>query len=306
MSTDNNNQESWSEKLQHTYRLVVMNDETFEEVGSYRLTRLNIYLLASSIIVATAFFVILFIIITPVKEWIPGYGDVNLRDNMEELAQQVQELQERQRADSTYIASVQRFFSVDYQTEEGVPKIDTTQSTPDSLLNIDRIEEDEELRNLVDKNEPLIVPDEVAESGEGPQPVKFGPSSSGAALEQLYLVAPVRGQISNGFRQDKGHYGTDLMAPKNTPIKAVLDGTVIQSDWTLEAGRTIAIQHSNNVVSYYKHNSSLLKKVGDSVKAGEAIAIIGNTGTLSSGPHLHFELWFDGKPVDPADYVSFN
>ena len=103
----------------------------------------------------------------------------------------------------------------------------------------------------------------------------------------------------------KKHFGIDILAPKNTPVKAVLDGYVFMSDWTLETGYTLGIQHDNNVVSFYKHNSALLKKIGEFVSAGEALAIIGNSGTLSNGPHLHFELWHNGKPVDPASYVIF-
>ncbi len=301
MSTEHNEQESWREKLEHTYRLVVMKDESFEEVGSYRLTRLNIYLLVSTLIVATAFFVILFIIFTPVKQWIPGYGDVNLRDDAEELAQKIQELEEVNKANTTYIESVQRIFASDYETEDGIPTIDSSQVTPDSLLKLDRIEEDEELRIAVESDELIKIPEIMAAGDENN---KFT-GNRGVPLEQLYLISPLKGEISNGFRQDKGHFGTDILAPKNTPIKSILNGIVIQSDWTLETGKTIAIQHPNNVVSFYKHNSALLKKVGETVKAGEAVAIIGNTGTLSSGPHLHFELWYNGKVVDPEDYISF-
>ncbi len=302
MSTEHQEEEKWSDKLKHTYRLVVMRDESFEEVGSYRLTRLNIYLLVSTLVVATAFFVILFIIITPAKQLIPGYGDVNLRDDAEVLAKRIQDLEEQNKANETYIESVQRLFASNFETEDGVPTIDSSQVTPDSLLNLERIEEDEELRIAVESNELIKVPTLLDGEDESN---KYNRARS-IPLEQLYLIAPLRGEISYGFRQDKGHYGVDILAPRNTPIKSIMDGVVIQSDWTMETGKTIAIQHQNNVVSFYKHNSALLKKTGETVKAGEAIAIIGNTGTLSSGPHLHFELWNNGKPVDPADYISFN
>jgi murein DD-endopeptidase MepM/ murein hydrolase activator NlpD len=105
---------------------------------------------------------------------------------------------------------------------------------------------------------------------------------------------------------EKRHFGIDILAPRNTPIKSALDGWVVQSDWTLETGNTIGIQHENNIITFYKHNSVLLKKVGSYVKAGEAVAIIGNTGEMTDGPHLHFELWYKGNPVDPADYINFN
>jgi len=124
-------------------------------------------------------------------------------------------------------------------------------------------------------------------------------------LEQLFFIPPITGRMSEGFMPDKKHYGVDILAPKNTPIKAVMDGYVITSDWTLETGNTIGIQHANGIVTFYKHNSALLKKTGSLVKAGEAVAIIGNTGTLSDGPHLHFELWHKGKPINPIDFINF-
>ena len=127
--------------------------------------------------------------------------------------------------------------------------------------------------------------------------------SKSSAIDFLYVVPPVTGTISRGYQND--HPAVDVVAPRNTPIKAILDGYVISSDWTLETGNTIGIQHSNDLVSFYKHNARNLKKMGAFVKAGEAVAIIGNTGELSSGPHLHFELWVDGLPVDPALYIDF-
>lgn len=302
MPEEQKEQKKWVDKLQNTYRLVIMRDESFEEVGSYRLTKLNIYLLISTLVVATAFFVVLLILLTPIKEFIPGYGDVNLRDDMEQLATKVQELEEINKAQTTYISSVQRIFSANFETVDAVPEIDSSETIPDSLLKLERIEEDEELRNAVERDRPLVP---EAKDPSKQSTAKYNAYSS-KSLEQLSLIAPIKGEISNGFRQDKGHYGVDILAPKNSPIKSVLDGIIIQSDWTLETGKTIAIQHPNNVVSFYKHNSSLLKKVGESVKQGEAIAIIGNTGTLSSGPHLHFELWYGSKAVDPAEFIAFN
>ena len=120
-----------------------------------------------------------------------------------------------------------------------------------------------------------------------------------------YFVPPVLGTISAGYNPETEHYGVDVLAPSGSAIQAIASGVVIGSDWTLETGNTIALQHNNDVLSIYKHNSALLKKVGERVSAGEAIAIIGNTGTLSDGPHLHFELWYDGKHVDPENFVNF-
>jgi murein DD-endopeptidase MepM/ murein hydrolase activator NlpD len=130
-------------------------------------------------------------------------------------------------------------------------------------------------------------------------------SNGGKPIEQMYFVVPVRGEISSEFAADKSHFGIDLVAPKNTAVRATMDGYVFLSDWTLETGNTIGIQHANNIISFYKHNAQLLKKAGNFVRAGEAIAIIGNTGEKTDGPHLHFELWHKGTPVNPADYIAF-
>jgi len=121
----------------------------------------------------------------------------------------------------------------------------------------------------------------------------------------MYFTSPLNGEVAAAFMPDKGHYGIDILAPKNTAIKAAMDGYVFFSDWTLETGNTIGIQHTNNVITFYKHNATLLKKAGNFVRAGEGVAIIGNTGELTNGPHLHFELWHKGKPVDPGEYVDF-
>ena len=131
------------------------------------------------------------------------------------------------------------------------------------------------------------------------------PSSILSSADYRYLMPPISGVISSGFDAATEHFGVDILAPHDTPVKAIWDGHVITADWTLETGYTIGIQHSNDMVSFYKHNATLLKRNGAFVRAGEAIAIIGNTGKLSSGPHLHFELWLQGKPVDPTNYIDF-
>ncbi len=124
-------------------------------------------------------------------------------------------------------------------------------------------------------------------------------------LQQIFLFSPISGIISQSFNIGDGHYGIDIVARKDEPVKTVADGTVIMSSWTQDSGYVVAVQHKNQLVSFYKHNSVLLKKVGDPVKAGDIVAIIGNSGELTDGPHLHFELWFDGNPVNPEDFIAF-
>lgn len=287
----------WREKLKHTYRLVIMNNETFEEVGSYRLNIFNVYILISSVIVVVALLVVLLIAFSPVRKYIPGYGDVMRDGEILEVYNQLREMEDEFEAHRNYSDNFRRMLVGDVQTEGDIPKVNT--SVHDSLVNFSELEPseiDEQLRKEV----------ELEELGEA---VKGGSSTNRSPfekpLEQIFFSPPVNGEISAGFMTNKKHYGVDILAPKNTAIKSAMDGYVFLSDWTLETGNTIGIQHANNIITFYKHNSALLKKVGSYVKAGEAVAIIGNTGTLSNGPHLHFELWYKGKPVDPTEYVDF-
>jgi murein DD-endopeptidase MepM/ murein hydrolase activator NlpD len=135
--------------------------------------------------------------------------------------------------------------------------------------------------------------------------ITTGIKGSSSSISNYFFFTPVQGIISNGYNPTGRHYGIDIVSKKNEAIKSILDGTVIFSAWTLQTGYVIAIQHQSDIISIYKHNSVLLKREGDFVKAGDPIAIIGETGELSTGPHLHFELWYNGKPVNPREYITF-
>jgi len=124
-------------------------------------------------------------------------------------------------------------------------------------------------------------------------------------INDMIFTPPIKGMVSDTFAPSRAHYGTDIVAPKGEVIKATQKGTVIVATWSADTGHMLAIQHDNNVISFYKHNSSLLKKTGDFVKPGEGIAIIGNSGEMTDGPHLHFEMWFNGQPINPQRYIDF-
>ena len=296
MSAENNEEKGWAsfkEKLRNTYRLVVMNDESFEEVGSYKLSLLNLYVAISAAIVMVVILVSILIFFTPIKRLVPGYGDASSGDLLE-INRTIASLEKQLKEQKNYTDSFRRMITGDDETENDVKEEKILEI--DSLQSVAIIKEDEILRQ------------EVEEEVQSQQRQKMGSinvSSNDMPLEQLYFMPPITGVVSEQFMPDKKHYGTDILAPKNTPVKATLDGFVISSDWTLETGNTISIQHSNNLISFYKHNSALLKETGDYVKAGEAVAIIGNTGTLSNGPHLHFELWHKGKPINPEGFITF-
>lgn len=288
--------EQTKERLQHRYRLVVMNDETFEEVGSYRLTLMNVYISFSIVLVLLVTLVILLFIFTPIKQYLPGYGQVNSNQEIYKIERRLYELEAEVQAREIYLESVRNALTnnVEYKPENVK---DESEAVKDTILNVEPNAADYQLRRVVETGQF---------AGGGDNEVKSNFTENTKSIEQMFFVPPIQGTTSASFRPDKKHYGIDIIAPRNTPIKAVADGMVITSDWTYDTGNVIAVQHENNIISFYKHNSVLLKKVGSFVNAGEAVAIIGNTGELTDGPHLHFELWYRGNPVNPAEYINFN
>lgn len=127
-----------------------------------------------------------------------------------------------------------------------------------------------------------------------------------SGLANLHFFAPVKGIVSGRYELRTKHFGTDIVTKPKAIVSAVLDGTVIFTGWTMETGFVIEVQHPNNIVSIYKHNASLLKETGDLVRAGDAVSVVGDSGELyTSGPHLHFEIWYKGSPLDPEKHISF-
>ncbi len=284
------------ERMRHTYyRAVIMNNDTFEEVGSYRLSLMSFYVLVSSLFVGFALLVTMLIVFTPLKRYIPGYAGSASSANVLELMDKTDVLEAKVQAHETYINDRFKFLNGKFETEKDVPK--EAVAMADSLLDVKRSEADTKLRQSLEAG--------GGDDGESSALKSIGNIERTGNMSQIAFVAPINGSISLGYDVNKQHYAVDIVANKDTPIKATTDGYVISADWTLETGNTIVLQHANNVVSFYKHNSVNLKKVGDKVKAGEAIAIIGQTGEQSTGPHLHFELWHEGHAVNPQEYVRF-
>ena len=296
--TSNSRWQRFRERLSHTYRLVIMNNDTFEEVSSHRLTLFNFYILISTMVVITAVCVVLLIAFTPIKRYIPGYGKELSNTEVRKLTQQIYELESELEAHRAYSDNFRKILVGDVnepEIEEDISPENLNQ--PASTLPPPEVPEvDRELRQEV-------LQTAIRNRNQEERPTNLAPKD--VPLEQEFFVPPIKGEISAPYSPQKDHFGVDIIAPKNTPVKATMEGYIFQSDWTLETGNVIGIQHSNNIISFYKHNSANLKKVGSYVKAGEAVAIIGNTGEQSSGPHLHFELWHKGKPVNPRDYVTF-
>lgn len=286
------------ERLKDTYRMTIMNPETFEEVGSYNLSLLSVYTAFSSLFVFLTIIVVSLIVFTPLRGYIPGYGDSK---DYFTLVNKVDDLQDEVNSNQTYINYFRKVLTQDVETTKEAPKEKVSQ-IPDSLLDVPTIEEERQLREQYERNNGVAsIINGNNNTGNNKNAV-----AREVALEQLYFTPPIEGQIIRGIKPNENHFGIDIVAPKNTPIKTALDGYVVSADFTVETGNTIVVQHPHGVVTSYKHCSSLLKKQGAFVRAGEAIAIIGNTGTLTSGPHLHFEMWHNGKCVDPTEYISFN
>jgi hypothetical protein len=286
------------ERLKDTYRLTIMNPETFEEVGTYNLSLMSVYTAISSIFVLFAIIVVSLIVFTPLKSYLPGYGDSK---DYYALLNKVDDLEDAVESNQTYMTYFKKMLTDDVETTKEAPKENVSQM-PDSLLDVPVSETERKFRNEYEQN--VGVASIINNNANNTGTATLSPRE--VALEQLYFTPPMDGQIIRGLKLNENHFGIDIVAPKNTPIKASLDGYVIAADYTVETGHTIVLQHRHGVMTTYKHCSSLLKKQGSFVRAGEAIAIIGNTGTLTSGPHLHFELWQNGKCVDPTEYISFN
>jgi murein DD-endopeptidase MepM/ murein hydrolase activator NlpD len=283
------NLNTFLKKMRHKYRLSIYRDETYEEVLNFRLTRL--YALAWGGLVTFVFLaaIISVIIYTPVREFIPGYPDENTILNSIRNKQRLDSLEVELSRRDLYLRNLNQIIS------GGVPENydnigDTNRNYSD--INFQRSPEDSMLRDYFQNENQFAI-----ENGSKKETV--------GGLARMFFFPPVKGLITNSFNSVDNHYGTDIVAAANEIVKATLAGTVIMATWTLETGWVIQIQHSDNLISIYKHNSELLKRVGDYVNVGEAIAIIGNSGELTTGPHLHFELWFNGVPLNPEDYVSF-
>ncbi len=279
-------------KLHDKYRLVLMNDDTFEEKISFRLTRLNVFIFFGTLVIFLVVATTYLIAFTPLKEYIPGYADFNTRKVLRELNIKADSLQNELRRKDLYIVNIRNIIE-GRDLEDEVPEMEINEELTE-VAELPPSREDSILRAQIENE--FTYADLNTEEMDIVEP---------QGVSQFFFFPPLQGIITNHFNQANRHYGIDIVADEGAPIKATLDGTVVLATWTPTTGYTIGIQHANNIMSVYKHNDSLLKEEGSFVKAGEVIGIIGNSGTLSTGTHLHFELWFNGNPINPTDYIVF-
>lgn len=274
-------------KLRNKYRLTVFNNSTYEERFTYQLTPINVIVAVGSILLFLGFTIVSIVVFTPLREFIPGYTATEIKRGAYRNAEMIDSLENELRIKSTYVNNLIAILNDE-------PMDDTTSNRVNAGTDYDNLdlsvsEQDSLFRAQYEENQKL--------SSEGP-----GALGNMAAI---HFFKPVSGYITDRFDYNKKHFGVDIVAPQDELIKAAKAGTVIQSAYTSEHGNVIQILHENNFITFYKHNKLLLKNIGDKVKDGEAIAIIGNTGEESSGPHLHFEIWRNGQPEDPEKYIVF-
>ncbi len=289
------NKVKWYRKLRDKYRLVILNDDTFEEKLSFRLSRLNVFVVTGMIAIIFIFLTTYLIAFTPLKEFIPGYNDAGVQEDIYELTIQADSLEKALRAKDLFIENLRKVITGDIDMpDESKPVSDTINHDKYSKITLQKSREDSILRAEYEQSNKYNIRTFRDDN-------KRNVSTVGIPA----FFTPVKGIVTNHFNIQAKHFGIDIAAPKEESIKAVYDGTVIFSEWSSSTGHVIALQHPNNVISVYKHNSVILKKQGSFVKAGESIAIIGESGELSTGPHLHFELWMNGNPVNPENFVIF-
>ena len=272
-------------QVSKSYRLAVMEEDSYQEKFALSLSKRNIFLISSSVAFIIILITTLLIFYTPIREYIPGYDTSKLRIQAVENLEKLDSLMISLKQNEQFVEAFSRTllgedFKSQYEDSQlkavDLTELDVNINIEDSILR--NIVESEDRFNIIERDEKPIAPN---------------------------LVRPANGLISEGFDHGKQHYGVDIVLKEKTPIKAVYDGIVLFSEWTLNYGYTVVIFHKNELISTYKHNESVKVKIGDFVQTGEVIALSGNTGELTSGPHLHLELWDLQGPLNPQDLIKF-
>ena len=284
----NTNKLSFWNRIRFKYKLSFINENTLEEVWSFRLSQLSVFIslgvFAFSLVAFTAFIIIM----TPIRNYLPGYLDVEVRKEIVQNALRADSLERMIEIQNLYLKNVTGIISGTIELDS-IREIDSL-ARVDADFEIPRSPEEEEYVKNFEQEEKY----NLTVLNTNPLP-----------MDGLFFYKPVNGVISSHYQADIHHFGVDIAAASKESVLATLDGTVMYAGYDPNQGNVIQLQHKNGFVSVYKHNELLLKEPGEQVVAGEAIALVGNTGKLSTGPHLHFELWYNGKPVNPEDFIVF-
>ncbi|MDD3771150.1 MAG: M23 family metallopeptidase [Weeksellaceae bacterium] len=279
-------------KLFQKHTLIILNEESHEEQFAFRLNRMNVLV----IVALMSFFIIgcttLTLLYTPLRDYfVPSQKQLEVSDRQEiiKLMDQLEEMENRVKANDIYINNIKAILAGDIPIPEfTIENEQITTSIDLSKMELAPSKEDLKLREEVEKEEMFNI-----------QTNQIGQESGNL------LFTPLKGMITATYDLQENHLAIDIAAQQGEAIKSVAGGTVVFTDWTPDTGYVIVIQHSMGMLSVYKHALTVYKKVGEIIKKGEVIAAVGNTGELTTGPHLHFELWIDGNPVDPQQYIVF-
>ena len=284
------NGNSFFSKLKQKYRLIVMSDSTLEDQLSFRFSGVDVItvLTIGCILLFVCF--LLLVGYTPLNEYVPGKASSHLYKELIAITLKTDSLEKKLLVNEIYLKNISAIVNGEDPINLSTENI-LTLSSFEAELSFKKSIEDSLLRIAVEAEDKISL---------------FSSDKKGSLdMENILFFSPIKGVITNGINRKKEHFGTDIVAKEDEPIKCVFDGVVVISHWTSETGYVVGVQHANGVFSLYKHNSILFKNAGEYVRSGEVIAIIGNSGELSSGPHLHFELWYKGTPVNPENYISF-
>lgn len=275
-------------KLFTKNRLVILNEDTFDEIFSLRLTLMNVFIVATLGAVIIIFVTTYIIAFTPLREYIPGYSSSKLKKQATELALKSDSLEQALQKNEAYIASIRKVLTGEVDFAHLSKDSIKAGNTDDlSKLNLTATDEEKKLRSEVEQED------------------KYNLFEQAKPKVGIVLFAPVKGHITQGYSVKEKHYAVDIALTKNTPIKSIANGTVIFADWTPTNGNVVILRHNDGLLSVYKHCESLNVDQGDVVRTGEVIAVAGSTGEQSTGVHLHFELWKEGYPIDPTQFIAF-
>ena len=292
---------SFFTKLMQKYRLVIINDDTFEQKTSIKLTKFNLYIGAGSLMLFLIILITSTIAYTNLKYYLPGVGKLDFRQKISTLSYETDSLNAELSKRNLWISNFQKVLSGEIENVSLIRN-----DTSAAVVNVDSIDLEyipDESKLLREEVESLAEMESIDKLVDNASIIKEEDVYNGLEIK-LDLISPVKGLIIKSFSFKDTHFGIDIAGKEGENIKAIYNGTVILSEWNPKTGHVIAIQHPGNLISFYKHNSLLLKKRGTFVNKGEAIAIIGNTGELSTGPHLHFEIWKNGQVQNPSKFIN--
>ena len=279
---------SFLKRIFNDYKVVISSEDTFEEKFSFKTNKINAFIIMLVYSIILISFTISIVFFTQLREMVPGYSSTDLLNRAIYLTKKTDSLEQQIALNNKFYKSIEDVLSGNI--DELVPRDEL--SLDSSLINSDFVtvspnSQDSILRKYVENED------------------KFNLTNNELIIENKMFFSPIKGEITQSFNFNENHFAVDIAADIGTPVKSVLDGKIIFSEWSLETGYVVVIDHGENIISVYKHNSKTLKEQNDFVQAGEVIAYSGNQGNLSSGPHLHFELWKNGTPIDPEPLLNF-